>query len=141
MIYLFAVLVGLASGMGSGLFGVGGGVIMVPAMVLLLHSDMKRAVGTSLAVIVPTALVSMWKHQNQGNIDWSLAAKLVPMAVVGGYWGARLTKEISSGNLKKGFGVFLVGVGVYLFFSDRLPGANGAGPSRTAARDTTSRQP
>lgn len=120
MIYVFAVLVGLASGLSSGLFGVGGGVVMVPAMVLLLGSDMKRAVGTSLAVIVPTTLVSAWKHQNQGNIDWTLAAKLVPMAIVGGFLGAWLTQHISTGGLKKAFGVFLVGVGIYLLTSDKL---------------------
>ena len=87
-------------------------------MVLLLGSNLKRAVGTSLAVIVPTAMVSAWKHQSNGNIDWSLAAKLIPMAIVGGWVGAWLTQEISSGALKKAFGVFMVGVGIYLFFYD-----------------------
>ena len=120
MIYLFAILVGLASGLSSGLFGVGGGVVMVPAMVLILQSDMKRAVGTSLAVIVPTTLISAWKHQSQGNIDWSLAAKLVPAAVLGGFLGAWLTQHIATTNLKRAFGVFLVGVGLYLLFADQL---------------------
>lgn len=134
VIYVFAVLVGLASGLSSGLFGVGGGMVMVPAMVLLLGADLKRAVGTSLAVIVPTTLVSAWKHHSYGNIDWSLAAKLIPMAIAGGWLGAWLTSELPTGALKKGFAVLLVAVGIYLFFSDRVlkPGARAAVTTPTA---------
>lgn len=111
--------------------------VMVPAMVLLLGADMKRAVGTSLAVIVPTALVSAWKHQSHGNIDWSLSLKLVPMAIVGGWLGSWLTGEIPTGGLKKGFGVFMVAVGIYLVFSDQLL----KGKSPTAATAPASRPP
>jgi len=126
--YLFALVVGVASGMSSGLFGVGGGVVMVPAFILLLGTDMKRAVGTSLAVVVPTAVISAWKHQGHGNIDWGLATKLIPAAVVGGFLGAWLTQHISAGGLKKAFAVFMIGVGVYLLFSDRL-GTSSSRPS------------
>jgi len=135
VIYVFAILVGLASGVSSGLFGVGGGVIMVPAMVLLLASDMKRAVGTSLAVIVPTSIVSAWKHQGQGNIDWLLAAKLIPMAIAGGWLGSELIRHIPTASLKKAFGLFLVAVGIYLTFADRLL------QSRATARPALSSPP
>ncbi len=108
--------IGLISGLASGLFGVGGGIVMVPSMVLLLHVPMKTAVGTSLAVIIPTAIVGAWKHYHQGNVDWLLALALAPMAILGGYGGAWLTKVISAGDLKRAFGGILVLVGLHMIF-------------------------
>ena len=114
MQYVIAAVIGLASGMASGLFGVGGGIVMVPAMVYFLTMDIKLAVGTSLAVIIPTAATGVFKHYQLGNIDWRVALSLVPTAMCGGYFGAWLTKEISSANLKRAFGGFLVLVGIKL---------------------------
>ena len=114
MQYLVAGLIGLVSGITSGLFGVGGGVVMVPAMVLLLKLDTKVAIGTSLAVIVPTALIGVWKHHQLGNLNWGLGLSLMPTAIVGGYLGARLTELVSSADLKRIFGGFIVLVGLRL---------------------------
>lgn len=117
MHYLVAGLVGLVGGVTSGLFGVGGGVIMVPAMVLLLSPpirDIKQAIGTSLLVIIPTALAGMGKHFHQGNVDWRLALALAPGAVLGGFLGAWATTFVSADNLKRAFGGFLILVGVRL---------------------------
>jgi uncharacterized protein len=111
---VIAAVIGLVSGLASGLFGVGGGIVMVPAMVYLLTMDIKLAVGTSLAVIIPTAASGVFKHYQLGNIDWRVAASLAPTAICGGYLGAWLTKEISSANLKRAFGGFLILVGFKL---------------------------
>jgi hypothetical protein len=119
MNYWIAGLIGLVSGVTSGLFGVGGGIVMVPAMVLLLSPpirDIKQAVGTSLAVIIPTALIGSYKHFTQGNVDWRTALALAPMAVIGGYCGAWLTTHIAADNLKRAFGGFIILVGVKLLF-------------------------
>ena len=116
MNYLLAGLIGLVSGVTSGLFGVGGGIVMVPAMVLLLKLDMKTAVGTSLAVIIPTALIGTWKHHSLGNVAWPVALALAPTAVLGGYLGARLTVPIDAADLKRAFGGLLVLVGLRLLF-------------------------
>jgi uncharacterized membrane protein YfcA len=117
--YIMAALIGLLGGITSGLFGVGGGVIMVPAMLLVLSPpirDIKQAIGTSLVVIVPTAIMGSLKHHHQGNVHWMTAALLVPTAIVGSYLGAYLTKIISAEDLKRAFGVFLVLVGCRLIF-------------------------
>jgi hypothetical protein len=117
MNYFLAAIIGLVGGVTSGMFGVGGGIIMVPAMVLLLSPpvrDIKQAIGTSLLVIVPTALMAMSKHFKLGNVDWRLALALAPMAIVGGYLGAWLTTQISADNLKRVFGGFLILVGARL---------------------------
>lgn len=116
MNYAIAAIIGLVSGVASGLFGVGGGIVMVPAMTFFMAMDIKRAVGTSLAVIIPTALMGSFKHYQQGNLDWRVALSLVPMAIVGGYAGAWLTTQVSSANLKRAFGGFLVLVGLRLLF-------------------------
>ena len=117
--YILAALIGLLGGITSGLFGVGGGVIMVPAMLLALSPpirDIKQAVGTSLVVIVPTAIMGSFKHHQQGNVHWLTAALLIPSAIIGSYFGAYLTKVISAEDLKRLFGIFLVLVGVKLIF-------------------------
>ena len=116
MHYLIAGLIGLATGIASGLFGVGGGIVMVPAMMYFMSVPIKTAVGTSLLVIIPTALMGSYKHFSQGNVDWKIALSLAPMAIIGGYTGAWLTKIISAGDLKKAFGGFLVLVGLRLLF-------------------------
>ncbi len=114
MQHFIAGLIGLASGITSGLFGVGGGIVMVPAMMFFMGMDIKTAVGTSLTVIIPTAIVGAWKHDSQGNVHWLTALSLAPTALIGGFLGAWLTTVISSANLKHGFGGFLVLVGLRL---------------------------
>jgi len=119
MQFLIASMIGLASGVASGLFGVGGGIVMVPAMVLLLSPpirDIKQAIGTSLVVIIPTALMGSYKHFTQGNIDWRTALTLAPLAIVGSYFGAWLTTIIHADNLKRAFGGFMILVGAKLLF-------------------------
>ena len=117
MNFLIAGIIGLISGITSGLFGVGGGIVMVPAMVYFLSppiKDIKQAIGTSLIVIIPTALMGSFKHYQQGNIEWRTALSLAPLAVVGSYLGAWLTTQVSPDNLKRGFGGFIILVGVKL---------------------------
>lgn len=115
MQYLYAALIGLFGGMLSGLFGIGGGVVMVPALVMLMGVDIKKAIGTSLLVIVPTALVGAFRHYTLGNVDWKIGLSLVPMALVGSWTGAWLTAtQLSAGNIRKLFGGFLILVGIRL---------------------------
>ena len=117
MNYFLAALIGLASGITSGLFGVGGGIVMVPAMVFFLSPpirDIKQAVGTSLVVIIPTALMGSYKHFTQHNVEWRTALSLAPLAIAGSYLGAWLTTQISAENLKRAFGGFIIVVGLRL---------------------------
>ena len=116
MQYLIAGLIGLAGGLSSGLFGVGGGLVMVPTMVYFMQMNIKTAIGTSLVVIIPTALTGAFKHQQLGNIDWKVAASLIPMAIIGGFIGAALTKHVPAEMLKKLFGGFIILAGCRLLF-------------------------
>lgn len=105
--------IGLAAGTISGLFGVGGGILMVPAAVMLLKADIHTAVGTSLAVIVPTALVGTIRHHQFGHVDFSMAIGLAVGALVGAYLiGAPLAKATEPDKLKLMFGILMIIVGL-----------------------------
>ena len=114
MFYVYAGLIGMLSGITSGLFGVGGGIIMVPAMVLLMKIDPKTAIGTSLAVIIPTAVVGAFRHHDLGQVNWRLAGALMVGATATAWLGASLTRQVDAGDLKRAFGGFLVLVGLRL---------------------------
>lgn len=117
MQFLYSALIGVGGGLASGLFGVGGGIVMVPAMVFFLNMDIKAAVGTSLAVIVPTALVGTFQHYNLGNVQWRVALMLMPTAVIGGFCGAWLTSHIPVLGLKRAFGGLLLIAAIKLLMS------------------------
>ena len=116
MHYLLAAIIGLVGGVASGLFGVGGGIVMVPAMMYFLGLPIKTAVGTSLVVIIPTTLVGSIKHFQMGNVQLATVFSLAPTAILGGFLGAWLTSQLSDLSLKRMFGGFLVAVGIRLLF-------------------------
>ncbi|HVM19863.1 MAG TPA: sulfite exporter TauE/SafE family protein, partial [Egibacteraceae bacterium] len=102
------VLLGLAAGALSATMGVGGGVIMVPAMVLLFGFTQHTAEGTSLLIIVPTALVGAVRHTRHGYTDWRLGA-LLGVAGIGGAWGgAALALGMDAELLQRLFAAFLL---------------------------------
>lgn len=94
------VLAGVVTGVLAGLLGVGGGTVMVPAMVLLFGIPAVVAKGTSLAVIVPTAVMGTWRNRSRGNADLRAAAILgvagVASAFLGGYVSDRMTESVSN---------------------------------------------
>ena len=117
------LLTGAAAGLLAGLLGIGGGLVIVPALAWLFALQgfapdtlMHFAVGTSLAVIVPTAMSSLWAHQRRGSVDWTAVCRLVPGLVLGGLAGAALARVTSSSGLAVVFGLFEIAVGLQLAF-------------------------
>lgn len=113
--YATFIGIGLAAGLLSGLFGVGGGTVIVPLLVLLLHVDQRLAAGTSLAAIVPTASVGVISYAMTGAVAWIPALILAAGAVVGAQIGTRLLPRISQTVLRWGFVGFLLVVIASLF--------------------------
>lgn len=113
--YLALIGIGLAAGLLSGLFGVGGGTIIVPLLVLLLGFDQRRAAGTSLAAIVPIAAVGVISYAVSGSVSWVAALVLAVGAVLGAQIGTRLLPRISQRALLWGFVGFIAVVIVSLF--------------------------
>ena len=106
--------VGVASGFLSALFGVGGGTIVVPALVLLLGFDAKAATATSLAAIGITALAGTFSFSLFDHVDWDAAALVGLPALAGSIAGVRLQQRLSSRLLTRLFALFLVGVALLL---------------------------
>ncbi|GAA3911792.1 sulfite exporter TauE/SafE family protein [Microbacterium invictum] len=113
--FLTCIGIGLAAGLMSGLFGVGGGTIIVPLLVMFLHFDQRLAAGTSLAAIVPTATVGVISYAVHGSVAWIPALILAAGAVVGAQVGTWLLARLSQNVLRWGFVGFLVVVIVMLF--------------------------
>ena len=124
--YAAFVGIGLLAGLLSGLFGVGGGTVIVPLLVLFLHFNQRLGAGTSLAAIVPTASVGVVSYAIHGSVAWVPALILAAGSVVGAQIGTRLLPKISQTTLRWFFVGFLVIVIVSLFL---------VVPSREAAFD------
>jgi uncharacterized membrane protein YfcA len=112
---IIIALLGLAAGILSALLGVGGGIIMVPVMVMLLGVAPKVAVGTSLAVIIPTALTGVLRHYSNGNVDLRMALMLAVGAVIGAYLGASLAESLPDQLVKRLFALLMIVTAVKLF--------------------------
>lgn len=106
-----AIAVGFGTGVLSGLLGVGGGVIFVPAAVLLLGLTQHDAQGVSLAVIIPISIVGALSHHRLGNVDRRAVVLLGITAVIGGVVGAVIAQQLSNEALRVIFGLLLLYVG------------------------------
>ncbi|WP_374209001.1 sulfite exporter TauE/SafE family protein [Microbacterium sp. CIAB417] len=113
---LTCIATGLLAGLLSGLFGVGGGTVIVPLLVLFLKFDQRLAAGTSLAAIVPTAAVGVISYAVHESVAWVPAILLAVGAVVGAQIGTWLLPRISQTALRWGFVAFIVVVIASLFF-------------------------
>ncbi len=105
---LTCLAIGILSGVVAALCGVGGGVVMVPAFVTLLKLPQKTAVATSLAVIIPTALMATTQNARSGYVEWKVAAITAISASIFAYFGAGWLKTMSNEVLTRIFGTILV---------------------------------
>jgi len=112
------LLIGLAAGVAGGMFGIGGGAIMVPAMVLLLSLDQKFATGTSVAAqILPIGILAAAVYYRNGNVNIKYALVIAVGLIVGNFFGALFANQpfISSETMKKLYGIFLLLIGLRYF--------------------------
>jgi uncharacterized protein len=116
---LLLVPVGAAVGMVSAAFGIGGGVMMVPVMVLGYGLDQHAAQGTSLMVIVPTALAGVVAHHRRGFVELPYALWMALGGVVGVYGGAQLALAVDGELLRRLFGFVVVASGIRLVIQGR----------------------
>lgn len=109
--------IGLAAGLLSGLFGVGGGIVMVPAMVLLAGMSQQRASASSLASIVPIAAVGAFIFGRADSVDLPAAAILIVGSLIGVQIGARLMARVGDDRLRIGFAVLMIAIAVTMLVS------------------------
>ena len=109
------LLIGLVAGVAGGMFGIGGGAIMVPAMVLLTGMDQKFATGTSIAAqILPIGILGAMVYYRNGNLNIKYAVLIAIGLVIGNLFGALFANQpfISSETMKKLYGIFLLLIGL-----------------------------
>jgi uncharacterized membrane protein YfcA len=125
--YPMILLEGTVVGVLTGLVGAGGGFLIIPALVMLSKLPMKQAVGTSLLIIAAKSLIGFTGDvmENSKNMDWTLLGVVTALAVLGIFIGNQLSKKIDGAALKKGFGWFVLVMGLYIIIKElAFPGAS-----------------
>jgi uncharacterized membrane protein YfcA len=117
---LLLVLVGLAAGVLSGMVGVGGGIVVVPALVYFLGFSQLQAQGTSLGLLLlPVGILAVMNYYKQGYIDIKVVAIMFAAFVAGGWLGSRFSLSLPQDTLKKIFAVVLLMVAGKMLFIDK----------------------
>jgi uncharacterized protein len=114
--YPLILLEGTVVGILTGLVGAGGGFLIIPALVVLSKLPMKQAVGTSLLIIAAKSLIGFTGDLSHMQMDWRLLLTVSALAIAGIFAGDALSKKVDGDKLKKGFGWFVLVMGVYIIF-------------------------
>jgi uncharacterized protein len=134
---IFVLLgLGLVAGVLSGMFGIGGGLVIVPFLTIIIGLHHKTATGTSLfALLLPVGLLGVYEYYRSGllRIDYGLYIALG--LFIGAYFGARLTIQLSAASARRIYGVFLLVVGVYYVFLSKDPAHQVQPPAAQAAEE------
>lgn len=103
------IAIGLAAGVLAGLFGIGGGIVIGPALILLAKFSPQTAAGTSLgAILLPVGALGAWEYYRRGNLDIAAALWIALGLLFGAWVGAKLAQTLSGPQLQKAFAIFLV---------------------------------
>jgi hypothetical protein len=118
--FVIIIIIGLAAGMLSGLVGVGGGIIIVPALAFFLGFSQHEAQGTSLGILLlPAGIFAAINYYKQGFIDVKVVLLLFVGFLLGGYIGSKLSLSLSEAVVKKIFAIMMVVVAVKMLFFDK----------------------
>ena len=118
--YPMILLEGTIVGIVTGLVGAGGGFLIIPALVLFSKLPMKQAIGTSLLIIAAKSLIGFTGDFGHQNINWSLLLTVTALAIAGIFMGNAFSNKIAADKLKKGFGWFVLIMGIYIIFKELL---------------------
>lgn len=120
-----ALPAGLGVGVLTGLVGVGGGFLIVPALVLLLGLPIHQAVGTSLVVIAVNSAAGVAGYLGRVTLDWATMAGFTAIAIAGVLGGAALAPRVPAARLRRGFAVFLIAMAALILLQNLVPGPPG----------------
>ena len=115
---LSLVIIGILIGLVTGLLGAGGGFLIIPALVLFLKLPMKKAVGTSLLIIAINSLFGFLFSLKQFDYNWTMIIVFTVLAIAGIFIGSKLADKIPGPDLKKGFGWFVLIMGIYIILKE-----------------------
>lgn len=115
---IILVLIGIVAGILSGFIGVGGGVVIVPALVYFLGLTQHQAQGTSLFILLlPVGILAVINYSKAQNINWTFGAVVAVAFVIGGYFGSKLSLRLSPGIVKLVFGILMAYVSIRMILS------------------------
>ena len=113
------IIIGLLAGMLSGLVGVGGGILMIPLLVIFLGFTQHQAQGTALfAMLPPIGILAAMNYYKEGFVKWEYAAVIALTFVVGGYFGSKLSISLPDQTVRRVFGVVMLIGAIKLIFSE-----------------------
>jgi len=119
MMVLILLLIGLFSGALSGMVGVGGGIVIVPALVFFLAFSQKEAQGTSLGILLlPVGILGVIQYYKQGQVDWRVVLIVSLAFLAGNYFGSKLALTLPDKTLKKVFAIVLIFFALKMLFVD-----------------------
>ena len=111
------ILIGIAGGFLSGMFGVGGGVIIVPALVFFIGMSQHQAQGTSLGLMLfPIGILAAYNYYKTGQMDIKAGLIVAATFVIGGYFGSKISLSLDQALIKKLFGIMMLIVSIKLIF-------------------------
>jgi len=115
---IILIIVGILSGMLAGVFGVGGAIIVIPALVFILGFSQHDAQGTSLAFMLPpVGILATWNYWKEGHVNWKISLILSLTFVVGSYLGSLFSINMSDKLLRRLFGILMILVAIKMIFS------------------------
>jgi uncharacterized protein len=115
---IILIVIGLLAGILSGLVGVGGGILMIPLLIMLLGLTQHQAQGTALfAMLPPIGILAAMNYYKEGFVKWEYAAVMALTFVVGGYFGSKLSISLPDQTVRKVFGVIMLIGAIKLIFS------------------------
>jgi uncharacterized protein len=115
---LILALIGLSAGIVSGMLGVGGAIIIVPALVFFFGMTQHQAQGTSLAILLfPVGFLAFWNYYKQGYVNFKLALIVMLAFFIGGYVGSAVAIHVPEKLLRTGFGILIIILGFRMIFS------------------------
>lgn len=115
---LILILIGIITGIMAGMLGIGGAIIMVPALVYILGLSQQAAQGTSLAVMLPPiGIIAAYNYYRAGQVNLKFALILAACFIVGSYFGSKLSLNLPETVLKKIFGFLLLAVAIKMLLS------------------------
>lgn len=115
---VITTIIGVSAGILGGLMGIGGGIIMIPALIYILHFSQHMAQGTTLAAMIPPiGILAAYEYYKSGNVNIPVALTLALGFVVGGYIGGKIAVSLDNETLRRVFGVILFIMSLHIIFS------------------------
>jgi hypothetical protein len=126
------LLIGFGAGILGGMIGIGGGVVIVPALVYLLGFSQFKAQGTSLAMLMfPVGILAVIQYYKQGQVDFRLVAMLAIGFLMGSLLGSRLALSLPQQSMKKFFAIVILAMSIKMLFFDKQPAAKTSPTAKT----------